>query len=183
MRTSKSNHLARRICGSISTQTQAKLLLLNLGIQNISLNINGKGSLHGLNQDLLPVLQGKYESLIWQMHHKCSKIMNISVKYALYLFPVNQKNWNQITYPSSEQQPWNIPHQYSLIPTVFSPETMRTKFHALMTDYDEIFNPAGKVYSGASGPFKARVNMGPAEQPQQKGRLPLYSSNKLLESQ
>ena len=40
-----------------------------------------------------------------------------------------------------------------------------------------------KVTNGAVGPFEARVNMGPVEPPQRKGRLPQYACHQLLELQ
>ena len=46
-----------------------------------------------------------------------------------------------------------------------------------------MFDPAIKGYNGAAGPFFARVNMGPVEPPQRKGRLPLYARGKLVELQ
>ena len=46
-----------------------------------------------------------------------------------------------------------------------------------------MFNPEIECYNGASGPFKAKVNMGPVEPPQRKGRLPQYSRERLVELQ
>ena len=45
------------------------------------------------------------------------------------------------------------------------------------------FDPRFKGYNGAVGPFKAVVNMGPVQPPQRKGRLPLYSRDKLVDLQ
>ena len=46
-----------------------------------------------------------------------------------------------------------------------------------------MFNPDIEGYNGASGPFKANVNMGPVEPPQRKGRLPQYSRERVVELQ
>lgn len=40
-----------------------------------------------------------------------------------------------------------------------------------------MFNPKG--YNGAVGPHEAKVNMGPVQAPQRKGRVPQYSKNQL----
>ena len=50
-------------------------------------------------------------------------------------------------------------------------------------NYDSVFNPNFSGYNGQAGNFKAIVNMGPVQPPQQKGRLPQYSRNKLVELQ
>ena len=57
------------------------------------------------------------------------------------------------------------------------------QFRSLHKEYDAVFDPEIKGYNGAAGPFFARVNMGPVEPPQRKGRLPLYARGKLLELQ
>ena len=46
-----------------------------------------------------------------------------------------------------------------------------------------VFDPNFKGYNGAVGPFMAKVNMGPVEPPQRKGRLPQYARGKLVELQ
>ena len=46
-----------------------------------------------------------------------------------------------------------------------------------------MFNPQFKGYNGAVGPFQARVNMGPVQPPQRKGRVPQYSRGQLQELQ
>lgn len=56
-------------------------------------------------------------------------------------------------------------------------------FHSVLDQYDVVFDPAIPGYNGAVGPFEARVNMGPVEPPQRKGRLPLYGRDKLTELQ
>lgn len=63
------------------------------------------------------------------------------------------------------------------------PPGFKDRFHSLLDQYDEVFNPAISGYNGAEGPFEAKVNMGPVEPPQRKGRLPLYGRDKLTELQ
>ena len=46
-----------------------------------------------------------------------------------------------------------------------------------------MFNPIFSGYNGASGPFQAKVNMGPVLPPQRKGRMPQYSKTQLDELQ
>ena len=60
---------------------------------------------------------------------------------------------------------------------------MRSRFHDLHRNYDEVFNPQIAKYNGALGLFEAKVNMGPTQPPQRKGRVPQYSRDKLVELQ
>ena len=46
-----------------------------------------------------------------------------------------------------------------------------------------MFDPSITGYNGAAGPFEAKVNMGPVEPPQRKGRLPQYGRDKLNDLQ
>ena len=55
---------------------------------------------------------------------------------------------------------------------------MQSSFRTLLSDFDSVFDPTIQGYNGAIGPFEAKVNMGPVEPPQQKGRLPQYARNK-----
>ena len=59
----------------------------------------------------------------------------------------------------------------------------KLKFKALLEEYDEVFNPKFSGYNGAVGPFEAKVNMGPVQPPQRKGRVPQYSRQQLTELQ
>ena len=65
---------------------------------------------------------------------------------------------------------------------MFAPDE-RSKFCALLEEYDEVFDPVFQGYNGAAGPFEAVVNMGPVQPPQRKGRLPQYAQDKLCELQ
>ena len=71
----------------------------------------------------------------------------------------------------------------TLDPNNLLPQDVRAKFTSLLDEYDHIFDPNIKGYNGAEGPFEARVNMGSAEPPQRKGRLPQYARHQLLELQ
>lgn len=63
------------------------------------------------------------------------------------------------------------------------PPDMSAEFRSLLDEFDEVFDANIKGYNGAVGPFEAKVNMGPVEPPQRKGRLPQYARNKLEELQ
>ena len=63
------------------------------------------------------------------------------------------------------------------------PQHMQEQFRTVLNEYDSVFDPAITGYNGAVGPFEARVNMGPVEPPQRKGRLPLYGRDRLEELQ
>ncbi|KAK3746301.1 hypothetical protein QZH41_004542 [Actinostola sp. cb2023] len=62
-----------------------------------------------------------------------------------------------------------------LDPDNLLPQEVRTQFQSLLDEYDSVFDPNITGYNGAAGPFEAKVNMGPVEPPQRKGRLPQYS--------
>ena len=63
------------------------------------------------------------------------------------------------------------------------PEAVRANFQSLLSEYDSIFDPQFPGYNGSAGPYQAKVNMGPVEPPQRKGRLPQYARHKLVELQ
>ncbi|CAC5365611.1 unnamed protein product [Mytilus coruscus] len=62
-------------------------------------------------------------------------------------------------------------------------QEIKVKFRDTLKNYDDVFDPYFKGYNGAAGPFQARVNMGPVQPPQRKGRVPQYSRNQLVELQ
>lgn len=64
---------------------------------------------------------------------------------------------------------------------LFPPETV--KFRPTLKQFDSVFDCNIKGYKGPSGSYEAKVNMGPVEPPQRKGRLPQYARNKLVELQ
>lgn len=57
------------------------------------------------------------------------------------------------------------------------------KFCHILTKYDSIFDPHFLGYNGATEKFECRINMGPVQPPQRKGRLPQYSRTQLQELQ
>ena len=61
---------------------------------------------------------------------------------------------------------------------ILSPST-EVQFKDCLLEYDEVFNPRISRYNGHSGPCSAEVNMGPTRPPQRKGRIPMYSKDKL----
>ena len=63
------------------------------------------------------------------------------------------------------------------------PEAVRANFQSLLSEYDSVFDPQFPGYNGSAGPYQAKVNMGPVEPPQRKGRLPQYARDKLVELQ
>ena len=71
----------------------------------------------------------------------------------------------------------------SLDPDNVLPQDIRRNFGLLLEAFDHDFDPNIKGYNGSVGPFEARVNMGPVEPPQMKGRLPQYNRDQLLELQ
>lgn len=92
----------------------------------------------------------------------------------------------------ADEQPRPIPisikpqptsSSFSLDPSHLLPSNVLVKFGNLHKQFDTVFNPEIEGYNGASGPFEAKVNMGPVEPPQRKGRLPQYSCERLVELQ
>ncbi len=63
------------------------------------------------------------------------------------------------------------------------PPEEQEQFKALHSTHASVFGPDLPGYNGSSGEFKAIINMGPALPPQRKGRMPLYSRDKMLELQ
>ena len=68
-------------------------------------------------------------------------------------------------------------------PDSILPEAVRANFQSLLSEYDSVFDPQFPGYNGSAGPYQAKVNMGPVEPPQRKGRLPQYARDKLVELQ
>ena len=52
------------------------------------------------------------------------------------------------------------------------PTSTKSDFQTLLAEYDDVFNPSFKGYNGASGPFKAHVNMGPVQPHREKDVFP-----------
>jgi hypothetical protein len=70
-------------------------------------------------------------------------------------------------------------HNIQLDPDSLFPSNIKAQFQALHSTYGSVFSPILSGYNGASGPFKAVVNMGPVPPPQRKGRVPQYSKSNL----
>ena len=90
--------------------------------------------------------------------------------------------------PSPVQRPLppdSAKHSASVLldPDSTLPQNVRANFQSLLQEYDSIFDPQFPGYNGSAGPYQAKVNMGPIEPPQWKGRLPQYARDKLVELQ
>ena len=87
----------------------------------------------------------------------------------------------------STQQSASSTHNHSssisLDPANLLSASVLVRFRETHSRFDSVFNPIIGGYNGASGPFEAKVNMGPVEAPQRKGRIPQYSRERLLELQ
>lgn len=55
-------------------------------------------------------------------------------------------------------------------------DNQKAGFRNFLIKFDNIFNPN---FNDAVGPLEAKVNMGPVQPPQRKGRVPQYSKNQL----
>lgn len=93
----------------------------------------------------------------------------------------------QAPFPTLRQKPARSPSNHStsvsLDPNTLLPTEIRQKFQESLVEFDSVFDTNYQGYNGASGPFEAKVTMGPVEPPQRKGRLPLYPRDKLVELQ
>jgi hypothetical protein len=76
----------------------------------------------------------------------------------------------------------NVLHSDTVIvdPDTFLSEEIRIKFKNMLHKYDSLFNPHFSGYNGAVVPLEAKVNMGPVQPPQRKGRVQLYSKDQLV---
>ncbi|XP_035686925.1 uncharacterized protein LOC118423072 [Branchiostoma floridae] len=83
--------------------------------------------------------------------------------------------------PSYQHQPFS--DSVHLDPNNILSSTQRYAMSSALQEFDQVFNPQFPGYNGAVGPIQAVVNMGPAQPPQRKGRLPLYGKNRLVELQ
>ena len=108
--------------------------------------------------------------------------------------PMFPQDGNQVCPPSTKQGPVppvssrqkGLPQSSESVvvdPDGILPSKARNDFQSLHAEYDGVFSSSFQGYNGASGPFQAVVNMGPVQPPQRKGRLPLYSHDKLVELQ
>ncbi|CAG2213632.1 unnamed protein product [Mytilus edulis] len=57
---------------------------------------------------------------------------------------------------------------------------IKEKFRYLLRQYDYVFSPTFKGYNGAVEAAEAKVNMGPVQPPQRKGRIPQYQKTQLV---
>jgi len=73
--------------------------------------------------------------------------------------------------------------QVTLDPDGLMPSDMKAKFCEVLKEFEEVFDPHFTGYNGAAGRFQAKVNMGPVQPPQRKGRIPQYSRHQLQELQ
>lgn len=60
---------------------------------------------------------------------------------------------------------------------------IKEEFLSVTSEFDNVFDPQITGYNGTSGSIEAKVNMGPVQPPQRKGRVPQYARNKLVELQ
>lgn len=109
---------------------------------------------------------------------------------------VNRIRMTYVSEPLPKQAPSEAPNTFapnssltlfsdfvSLDPDSIMTPAIRDKFWEVHREFDEVFNPQFRGYNGAAGPFQARVNMGPVQLPQRKGRIPQYSRGQLQELQ
>lgn len=68
-------------------------------------------------------------------------------------------------------------------PDSLLPVRTKSRFEELLHRYDNVFNPLFSSYNGAVGPLEAKVNMGPVQPHQRKGRVPQYSKDQLCNLQ
>jgi len=91
------------------------------------------------------------------------------------------------TQPTHQPQTTPTNHSHSstvqIDPSNLLPADVQAEFQSLLKEYDTVFDPKFPGYNGAAGPFQAKVNMGPVEPPQRKGRLPQYNRGKLVQLQ
>ncbi|CAC5388158.1 unnamed protein product [Mytilus coruscus] len=90
----------------------------------------------------------------------------------VYIREINENTYIDQTHTS------HFPYQVSVDPDNLLSPGIQTQFKDLLRKFSEVFSPNFTGYNGSIGPFKASVNMGPAQPPQRKGRMPQYSKDK-----
>ncbi len=79
------------------------------------------------------------------------------------------------TLPTTSQ---SMPADLELIridPDELLKPTMVKEFKDSISEFSTVFEDVREGYNGVYGPFQARVNIGPTQPPQHKGRLPYYA--------
>ena len=64
-------------------------------------------------------------------------------------------------------------------PDEILPADVKSKFKATLLEYDKVFDSDLPGYNGHFGSLEAKVNMGPTQPPQRRGRVPQYSKDQL----
>ena len=93
--------------------------------------------------------------------------------------------WNSIKAstckPLKKVAPYSSPVKVD--PDKQMPAEMVSKFRSLVETYDEVFNPTIGRYNQKAGKVEVEVNMGDSPPPQNKGRVPFYGRDSLVELQ
>lgn len=85
---------------------------------------------------------------------------------------------------NSHDKPTAYSESVNLDPDNILPPRSHSEFQSLHDQFDDVFSSDIKRgYNGAVGPFQAKVNMGPVQPPQRKGRVPQYNRDKLIQLQ
>ena len=148
-------------------------------------------SLHNLKPSQLWPEPGIISSVLWAI-----RIPNLSTEprtlkcheHFCQVTPVLEPKDESPTSQSPTQRPLppsHVSHSTSIQvdPHRIFPEVVRANFQSLLSEYDSVFDPHFPGYNGSTGPYQAKVNMGPVEPPQWNGRLPQYARDKLVELQ
>jgi len=96
-------------------------------------------------------------------------------------YPLDGQVYDKSPTPAHPPTPFSDSIQLDPDHTLSS--TQRYQLSSVLRTYDQVFDTAFPGYNDAVGPIRAVVNMGPAQPPQRKGRLPLYGRNRLVELQ
>ena len=130
------------------------------------------GKLRILNDTSEPQTIHKHEHFC-QVRHTTELIYNVSTSENRVMKEDASKSLTTTYYTDTVK----------IDPDNILPTNTRSKFQALLQQYDTVFDSNIVGYNGAVGPFEATVNMGPVQPPQRKGRCPQYARDKLVELQ
>ncbi|CAC5405852.1 unnamed protein product [Mytilus coruscus] len=139
----------------------------------------GKDSNVWPSPNLIPSVAGRIRSNLTQEPHSLRRnehfcqIRSTYIPYSKNDAVDSTKNNDKINH----QRLTNYSESVKSDPDDLLSQEIKAKFRDTLNKYDDVFGPYFKGYNGADGPFQARVNMGPVQPPQRKGRVPQNSRN------
>lgn len=153
----------------VSVEPRSDSCVKNWPIPDITNIVSGKIRIPNTTNE--PVLVSKHQHIA-QVHLVQEHVPTICENYT---------DTHHVARASTLDEPH--PACVSLDPDGQLSASEKRAFTDLHHNYDSVFDSSVGKYNDASGKVRASINMGPTEPPTQKGRLPLYNRNNLVELQ